>query len=51
MDKDKLDSLINELREVDAKLEFLLQQGSNDETLVDKKRELTNKILDLKKGL
>ena len=49
--EEKLDDLINQLREVDAQLQFLLEHGSNDEKIVDKKRELINEIKKLKNSL
>jgi len=37
-----------ELKEVNKQLDKLLLLGSNDESIVDKKRELQQKIRDLK---
>ena len=44
---DKLDELQNELREIEGKLQWLLERGSNDEQLIYRKRELDKKIQDL----
>lgn len=49
--EEELDKLINDLRKVDSRLQFLLDRGSNDEKLVDKKRKLTAEIKKLKNGL
>jgi len=49
--EEELDRLINDLRKVDARLQFLMERGSNDEKLVDKKRKLTNEIKKIKGGL
>ncbi len=38
------------LEEVEKKLERLMYKGSNDEKLVDKKRELQRQIMELSKN-
>lgn len=37
-------SLEEELKQIESQLDELLQMGANDEKLVDRKRELENKI-------
>jgi hypothetical protein len=45
---DAIKNLQEELAIIDAKLKYLLKMGSNDESLVDDKRELQLKIAILK---
>jgi hypothetical protein len=45
---DAIKNLEEELAIVDAKLNYLLKRGSNDESLVDDKRELQLQIAILK---
>ena len=49
--EEELDKLINELRKIESQLQFLLKRGSNDEKLVDRKKEITIEIKKLKNGL
>jgi hypothetical protein len=44
-----LEYLEKELELVNSKLSYLLKRGSNDESLVDEKRELQLQIAELKK--
>jgi hypothetical protein len=45
---DAIKNLQEELAVIDAKLKYLLKMGSNDESLVDDKRELQLQIAILK---
>lgn len=45
---DAIKNLEEELAIIDAKLGYLLKRGSNDESLVDDKRELQTQIAILK---
>jgi hypothetical protein len=49
--EDELDKLINDLKKIELRLQFLLDRGNNDEKLVDKKRKLIIEIKKLKNGL
>ena len=46
--EDIVKNLQEELAVVDAKLNYLMKRGSNDESLVDEKRELQKQIAILK---
>jgi hypothetical protein len=46
--QDAISNLEEELAIIDAKLGYLLKRGSNDESLVDDKRELQTQIAILK---
>jgi hypothetical protein len=46
--QDAITNLEEELAIIDAKLGYLLKRGSNDESLVDDKRELQTQIAILK---
>ena len=46
--EDIIKNLQEELAVVDAKLNYLMKRGSNDESLVDEKRELQKQIAILK---
>lgn len=46
--QDAIRNLEEELAIIDAKLGYLLKRGSNDESLVDDKRELQTQIAILK---
>ncbi|WP_296683560.1 hypothetical protein [Flavobacterium sp.] len=45
---DAIDFLKEELAVIDAKLNYLMKRGSNDESLVDDKREIQTQIAILK---